>query len=174
MTVPTKGQRSRSVLVYGFLVTAVVALASCGQRPAAAGALADSTAAQPDVSPSMELGAKAQLDSGNTAYRARDYSRALTHYRTAAARQPSLAAAWMGISMAQTALGNAAAADSAMKKVEQLAPGTTSAHPPAGGSATTVTGSAGVDLPAGHPGAGSTAPGGALPARHPPLAPSGR
>ncbi len=96
----------------------------------------------------VELGASVQLDSGNAAYRAKDYPAALTHYRSAAARQPGLAAAWMGIAMAQNALGNKTAADSAMRKVEELAPGTMSAHPATAGGAA---GPAGGALPPGHP-----------------------
>lgn len=72
---------------------------------------------------------KAQIDSGNAAYSAKDYQGALDHYRSALQAQGDLTAAWFGIYMAQQALGNAAAADSAMAKVRELAPGATLVHP---------------------------------------------
>ncbi len=119
------------------------------QTPAADTETGTSTAAATSgPAPQVELGASVQLDSGNTAYRAKDYPAALAHYRNAAARQPALAAAWMGIAMAQNALGNKAGADSAIRKVEELAPGTMSAHPTTGGAAAGPTGS---PLPPGHP-----------------------
>lgn len=96
--------------------------------------------------PRMELGAAAQLDSGNVAYRARDYRAALAHYRKATERTPGLAAGWFGIYMAQNALGDKAGADSAMRMVQSIAPGTMGGHP---------AGTSGGSLPAGHPAVGS-------------------
>ncbi|HEX9107754.1 MAG TPA: hypothetical protein VF832_11010 [Longimicrobiales bacterium] len=112
----------------------------------------------------MELGTSAQIDSGNTAYKAKDYEGALAHSRIATQRQPLLAAAWFGVYMAESALGNAAGADSAMKKVQAIAPGTMGAHP---ATDSTRPGT----LPPGHPAAGvPSAAGngaGALPPGHP-------
>lgn len=134
----------------GIVSVAALCATACTRAPAPAKGEGTTTeATSPAVStPGAELGAAAQLDSGNTAYRRKDYTAALMHYRAAAAREPSLAAAWMGVAMALNALGDKAAADSAMRKVEQLAPGTMTAHPPAG---STDGGSARGALPPGHP-----------------------
>lgn len=72
----------------------------------------------------------AQLDSGNAAYRAKDYRRAVQHYRAAARIDGERAAPWFGIYMAERAAGNAAAADSALKRAQKIAPGATLIHPP--------------------------------------------
>jgi tetratricopeptide (TPR) repeat protein len=68
------------------------------------------------------------LDAGNDAYRAGDYESALSHYREAN-QDGDVAAAWFGIYMAQIALGNAEAADSAMQRAQSLAPGASLIHP---------------------------------------------
>lgn len=63
------------------------------------------------------------LDSGNAAYRAKNYDGALEHYHAAVKIDDDEAAAWFGIYMTQRAKGNAAAADSALNKAQKLAPG---------------------------------------------------
>jgi tetratricopeptide (TPR) repeat protein len=152
--------RIRSGLVAWSLVLAVAACGKKEQASAGAGAegIAGAATPAPVAGPQVELGAAAQLDSGNAAYRAKDFKGALAHYRKSADRAPGLAAAWFGLYMAQSALGDKAGADSSMKKVQALAPGTMGAHPSAAepgasggaGGAGTVTGSGGT-LPAGHP-----------------------
>ncbi len=147
---------------------AVVLLAGACSKPAPApAATSEAPAASAEAAPRVELGASAQIDSGNTAYKTKDYKGALAHYRAATERQPSLAAAWFGAYMAESALGNTAAADSAMKKVQAIAPGTMGAHPATGDST-----GAGM-LPPGHPSAGATGASGgsagALPPGHPTL-----
>lgn len=67
----------------------------------------------------------AQLDSGSTAFRADDYETALRHYREAARLAPDEASTWFGVYMAEKALGNGPAADSALARVRELAPGAT-------------------------------------------------
>ena len=71
----------------------------------------------------------AALDSGNAAYRAGDYTAALEQYDRAIAADDDVAAAWFGVYMAQLALGNTAAADSAMQRARDLAPGASLIHP---------------------------------------------
>jgi len=117
---------------------------SAGEPPADRARPAESTAA--GEQPRMELGAAAELDSGNVAYRAKDYPTALAHYRRATERAPRLAAAWFGVYMARNALGDRAGADSAMRVVQSIAPGTMGGHP---------AGTSGGSLPAGHPAVGS-------------------
>jgi len=71
----------------------------------------------------------AQIDSGNAAYTAGDYGEALRHYRAAAEAGPEIPATWFGIYMAQHALGNLAAADSALERVRNVAPGASLLRP---------------------------------------------
>lgn len=73
--------------------------------------------------------ARAQLDSGNAAYRAEDFQAASAHYRMAAREAPDAPAAWFGIYMAERALGNAPAADSAMRRAQALTGAAALVHP---------------------------------------------
>jgi hypothetical protein len=69
------------------------------------------------------------LDSGTQAFRDHRFEDALDFYRSAADAAPDEPAGWFGISIAQRALGNMEAAESAMVKVRDLAPGATILHP---------------------------------------------
>lgn len=69
------------------------------------------------------------LDSGNVTYRRGDYEAALEHYNRAVEMDDRVAAGWFGIYMAQLALGNPEAADSAMVRAQELAPGASLIHP---------------------------------------------
>lgn len=71
----------------------------------------------------------AALDQGNDAYRDNDYEAALRHYETAAGIDDDVAAVWFGIYMANLALGNTEAADSAMRRARTLAPDASLIHP---------------------------------------------
>lgn len=71
----------------------------------------------------------AALDSGNAAYRRGDYQDALASYRSVVEQDEDVAAGWFGIYMAQLALGNPQAADSAMARAQDLAPGASLIHP---------------------------------------------
>ena len=70
----------------------------------------------------------AALDSGNAAYRARDYEAAREHYAKATRAGEDVAATWFGLYMAELALGNAEAADAAMARAQELAPGASLIH----------------------------------------------
>lgn len=59
---------------------------------------------------------QAALDSGNAAYRSGDYRAALEQFESLASENPDVRAAWFGVFMAHRALGNTAAADSAMRR----------------------------------------------------------
>ncbi|MFP4622703.1 MAG: hypothetical protein ACLFRX_00845 [Gemmatimonadota bacterium] len=78
----------------------------------------------------LEPAVVAALDSGNAAYREGDYDDALRYYREAN-EAGDVAAAWFGIYMAQLALGNPAAADSAMDRAQALAPNASLIRPEA-------------------------------------------
>lgn len=75
--------------------------------------------ARKEMSPRMAM----HLDSGNAAYRAQDFDTALRHFRAATNIDENAAAGWFGIYMTQLAKNNAPAADSALKKAQELAPG---------------------------------------------------
>ncbi len=89
-------------------------------------------ASQMTTAPKLAPAAQAQLDSGNTAYRAKDYQTALKHYQQAVKDAPHTPASWFGVYMAESALGDTVAADSAMRKARALAPGATLVHPASG------------------------------------------
>jgi tetratricopeptide (TPR) repeat protein len=103
----------------------LLALAACGRGDAAA-----TRRARPGAA-AIPAPVRAQLDSGNAAYRLRDYPAALRHYREAARLDPDQAPAWYGVQMAAGALGDRAAADSAGARLRALAPATPPAvhHP---------------------------------------------
>jgi len=77
----------------------------------------------------MPVAVRAHVDSGNSYYRAKDYEHALAQYRAATTIDDGQVAPWFGIYMTQLALGNAAAADSALKRAQKVAPGATLIHP---------------------------------------------
>lgn len=60
------------------------------------------------------------LDSGNAAYRAGDYGGARRHFRAVVREDSTVAAGWFGVYMAERALGNESAADSALWHVRDL------------------------------------------------------
>jgi len=71
----------------------------------------------------------AQLDSGNAAFRAHIFEEALRHYQAAAEAGPDITATWFGIGMAQHALGNIPAAESAFARARNEQPGASLLRP---------------------------------------------
>jgi tetratricopeptide (TPR) repeat protein len=71
----------------------------------------------------------AQIDSGNAAFKAHDFEEALRHYQAAAEAGPDIPSTWFGVYMAQHALGNIPAADSALARSRNEAPGATLLRP---------------------------------------------
>jgi tetratricopeptide (TPR) repeat protein len=65
----------------------------------------------------------AQLDSGNVAYRASDLESALSHYRRAIELAPESAAGWFGVYLVEGARGDVVAAEAALERARELAPG---------------------------------------------------
>lgn len=65
---------------------------------------------------------QAQLDSGNLAFRADDYTRARAYYLRATEMDSTFAPAWFGLYMAEDKLGNKEQADAAMKRARDLNP----------------------------------------------------
>jgi len=80
----------------------------------------------------MPAALRAQLDSGDVAFRARDMDAALRHFEAATRLDEGVAAAWFGVYMAQKAKGNADEALAALERVQKLAPGATLVQPPSG------------------------------------------
>ena len=76
--------------------------------------------------------ARAQLDSGNAAFRARDLAKARTHYEKVVKAEPSLAAPWMGLAMVARASADSALLRRALLEVDRLSPGTSASHPVGG------------------------------------------
>ncbi len=85
------------------------------------GAVPEAQALPPEI--------QSRLDEANEAYRMREYGRALTLFEEVVRDEPELAAGWYGVGMTHTALGNSAAADSAMARVHSLAPEMPLEHP---------------------------------------------
>jgi tetratricopeptide (TPR) repeat protein len=77
----------------------------------------------------LDPGVVAALDSGNVAYRAKDYETARRYFREATEIDDGVAAAWFGVYMAELALGNDDEAEAAMERAQGLAPGASLIHP---------------------------------------------
>jgi hypothetical protein len=109
-------------------VAAVVAFAGCSrpddQKTESIGK-EDVRAARTDPPPELI----AQLDSGNAAYKAKDYEGALRHYRSVTRLDADMPAGWFGIYMSEEARGNRAAADSALRRAQKHAPGASLINP---------------------------------------------
>lgn len=75
---------------------------------------------------------RAPLDSGNAAYRRHDFEAALRHYQTVTELDPDATAGWFGLYMAHRALGDSTAAQQALERARDRAPGATIMHPGAG------------------------------------------
>lgn len=72
----------------------------------------------------------AKLDSGNAAYRADDYRRALELYRSATDEDPEAAAPWFGVYMAYSALGRQDSARAALERAGSLSESSGAFHGP--------------------------------------------
>lgn len=77
----------------------------------------------------MSPEAVAQLDSGNAAMRSDAFEAAVEHYQRVVELEPDQASGWFGLFMANNALGNGAAADSALQRAQALVPAASLMHP---------------------------------------------
>lgn len=112
----------------GFAVAAMLLLSACSPPDDQETGSIDQEEvrqARDDLAPELV----AALDSGNAAYSRGDYQDALDFYRSVVDQNDDVAAGWFGIYMAQLALGNPEAADSAMNRARDLAPGASLIHP---------------------------------------------
>ena len=87
-----------------------------------AGAVKDARATLP---PELVM----HLDSGNAAYRRKDYANARLHYEAATRIDDRQPAGWFGIYMVELATGDTAAAQRALRRAQKLVPGATLIHP---------------------------------------------
>lgn len=108
------------------LVIAAAMLAGCadddakGRTPLAGGAMPpdrSGTGAPAGPPPGMTMKSAALLDSGNVAFRLKQFAVAQAYYEKAAAEVPDQAAPWYGVYMVAQATKNQKLADSAMKMV---------------------------------------------------------
>jgi hypothetical protein len=74
---------------------------------------------QLDGTPAISVAARSALDSGNAAFRQKNYDGALRFYRDAARAAPNHASPWFGIFMVAEATGNTALRDSAKREVQK-------------------------------------------------------
>jgi len=78
--------------------------------------------------PALTAAGQAYVDSGNTAFRVKDFKGALAFYKKATESDPSHAAPWFGTYMVGQAMSDKALADSALAEVKKRAP-QMEAHP---------------------------------------------
>lgn len=76
----------------------------------------------PGGAPALSATAQALLDSGNTAFRVKDFDGALAYYHKATLADPAHAAPWFGTYMVGKATNNSVLADSALRMVRERAP----------------------------------------------------
>lgn len=101
-------------VAYWVLFTVATILVSCARSDKDAPE-DTATLEQPGLPPEVQ----AQLDSGNAAYAEGRYNEALKYYQRVTELDSALSAGWFGVYMAQSRLGNQAAADSAMAKARK-------------------------------------------------------
>ena len=110
-------------------VIVMVGIASACARPddQKTGTITTENAEQTRADMSPEL--KMHLDSGNAAFRRKDYPVARTHYQAAIDADQKQPAGWFGLYMVELAAGNAEAAGKALDRAQKLVPGATLIHP---------------------------------------------
>jgi tetratricopeptide (TPR) repeat protein len=105
------------------LLAVLVVAGACQRQPrddqqTGSVSAADLQRAREQLSPEV----RGALDSGNEAYREGRYLEAREHYQQAVQRDPEAAAGWFGLYMAELALGNAEAAEAAIRRAREAAP----------------------------------------------------
>lgn len=115
-------------------LVALIALAAC-ERPDDQETGSISQDRVREARDNLDPAVVAALDSGNVAYRAKDYETARRYFREATEIDDGVAAAWFGVYMAELALGNDDEAEAAMERAQDLAPGASLIHPDTAGQA---------------------------------------
>jgi hypothetical protein len=112
----------RTLLFRRALALPITVVAACSapdranQLPLGAGG----SSGAPASANRLPLTVVAALDSGNSAMRIDDYSRAIAQYRVAAEGAPDHAAPWFGLYMAAKEVNDSVLADSAMRQVRRI------------------------------------------------------
>ncbi len=91
------------------------------------------------------------VDQANAAYREGDYQAAATMYREMSVSHPDIGTVWFGLYMAETKLGNKAAADSALARSNELSPGLANTHQAATDTTMPSVHEGMMEMPQGHP-----------------------
>src|SRR5690606_18019454 len=127
------GSTEREIGMKGLIIACTASLVLCGcrndARPADDQTTGSIDSAAWEQARTLPAGVAEALDSGNAAFRNREYAAARAHYLRAVQLGPDQSAAWFGLSMVERQLGNIPAADSAMDRVRALAPGASLVHP---------------------------------------------
>lgn len=113
--------------VLGVSLALVATLPGCRPDDQRTDSLDPATAGRAELPPQT----LAQIDSGNAQYRRGEYEAAVTSFRGATESSPDDPTGWFGLYMAHQAMGNAAAADSALDAARELAPGASLIRMPA-------------------------------------------
>lgn len=101
------------------VILLTVPATSCRKQPDVPATTSAEPAAAEAAAPALPAALRIQLDSANAAFSAQDFPRALQLYRRVTEQQPDLSAGWFGVYMAQSKLGNQAAADSAIARARE-------------------------------------------------------
>lgn len=117
------------------LALAIGLAAGCGGSGGGNGQASGETSAASNMPArdSLPAAVRAQLDSGNAAYRSGDYQEAGRHYRETVKAIPDLASGWFGLYMTATATGDSALADSAKARMGDLGQAASAHMSPHGG-----------------------------------------
>ena len=114
----------------GSVALLVVVISACGGKEAPKTPLGAATdggsfvpGATDQLPPGVNASAAARLDSGNIAFRLKQYDQAMKFYEGAAKDVPDHAAQWYDIYMVAQAMGNKPLADSATRAVARRAGG---------------------------------------------------
>lgn len=139
-------------------VVAVLALAGCGNDEEGQRVpLGDEPAQSEDGRAAWPDGLAEQVDSANLEYSTQDYAASAARYRALTEEYPDIGTLWFGLYMAENAQGNTEAAEAALEKAEELAPGLGRMHEAAESGAMDG-GHPPMQMPEGHPNPDSVNP----------------
>lgn len=126
--------RWHTVLIRGITLglTGSLLVVGCGAEDRERVPLGENQATTQQAVEDLPEAIQERLNLANTAYRERNYETALRHFTRITEEAPGLAAGWYGVGMTYAAMGDQAAADSAMMQVHRLAPEMPLQHPGAG------------------------------------------
>lgn len=108
---------------------AVLAVAACGEQEGQRVELGeDEQAAEDQSRANWPYELEVQVDSANLEYMNEQYQASADRYRAMTEEYPEIGTLWFGLYMAENALGNEEAAQEALARAEELAPGLGQMH----------------------------------------------